>query len=82
MTKLSPHGSRSPLTAPPELSEEDRLTYRRWVRGWYVCCSIFMVGLLAVGLSTRAPRLQASLQGETVGSVADAHSLGEPRPGR
>jgi hypothetical protein len=81
MTKLSPHGSRSPLTLPPELSEEDRSTYRRWARGWYVCCSIFIVGLLAVGLSTRVPHFQAGLKGQNVGSGANAHSADWPHPG-
>jgi hypothetical protein len=81
MTKLSPLGSRSPLALQSELSEEDRSTCRRWARGWYVCCSIFIAGLLAVGLSTRTPRLQADLQGQSVGSSANARPAGQPHPG-
>jgi hypothetical protein len=66
MTRLSPHGSRSPLAAYPDLSEEDRSTYRKWARAWYACCAIFMASLLVVGLSTRTPNLQAGMQSQTV----------------
>ena len=80
MTRLSPHGSRSPLTIPPELSEEDRSTYRRWARGWYACCVIFVAGLLVVGLSTRPPHSQAGMQRQTVGIGAE-RPAGQPHPG-
>jgi hypothetical protein len=82
MTKLSPLGSRSPLSVYPNLSDEDRSTYRRWARAWYICCSIFVAGLLAVGLSSRVPHLQAGMQSQTVvGSSANARPAGQPHPG-
>jgi hypothetical protein len=81
MTKLSPLGCRSPLAAFPDLSEEDRSTHRRWARGWYVCCSIFIAGLLAVGLSARVPHLQAGLQDQTAHSGTNARPVGQPHPG-
>jgi hypothetical protein len=81
MTKLSPLGSRSPLSVYPDLSDEDRSTHRRWTRGWYVCCSIFVAGLLAVGLSSHVPHLQAGLQSQTVGGTANARPAGQPHPG-
>jgi hypothetical protein len=70
MPRLSPHGSRSPLAAYPDLSEEDRSTYRRWSRAWYAGCAIFMASLLVVGLSTRTPNLRAGMQSQTVGTGA------------
>ena len=81
MTKLSPLGSRSPLSIYPDLSDEDRSTYRRWARAWYICCSIFVAGLLTVGLSTRVPHLQAGIQSQTVGSSANARPVSQPHPG-
>jgi hypothetical protein len=81
MTKLSPPGSRSPLSIYPDLSDEDRSTYRRWARAWYICCSIFVAGLLTVGLSTRVPHLQAGVQSQTVGSSANARHASRPHPG-
>lgn len=81
MTKLSPLGSRSPLAVFPDLSEEDRSTYRRWARGWYLCSAIFLAGLVAVGVSSRVPHLQAGLQGQTVGSGANARPAGQFHPG-
>lgn len=51
MTRLSAHGSRSPLYAR-RLTEEDRITYRKWARAWYIACSVAVAVLFAVGLVT------------------------------
>jgi hypothetical protein len=76
MTKLSPLGTRSPLMLPPDLSEEDRSTHRRWARAWYACGLIFMAGLLAIGLSMQTHHSPAGLQGQIVSSI---HILGLER---
>jgi hypothetical protein len=80
MTRLSPHGSRSPINEH-ELSEEDRLTYRRWARVAYACCTLLIAGLLAVGLSTRQPNTRTATQGQIVGIGIVARPAGQPHPG-
>ena len=80
MTKLSPHGIRSPFNAC-DLSEEDRSTYRRWARAWYVCCFVLLAGFVMVGFSTREPSLRTADQSPTVGSGAVAIPARQPHPG-
>jgi hypothetical protein len=81
MTRLSPHGLRSPIRSH-HLSEEDRATYRRWARVLYLCLSIFITGLVAVGLTARAPRFTtATQQNQTVGIDVNAKPAGQPHPG-
>jgi hypothetical protein len=81
MTRLPRPGSRSPIHLH-ELSEEDRATYRRWARGWYVCGSIFIAGLLAVGLSGRAAHFVTGAQpSQTVGIDFNAKPARQPHPG-
>jgi hypothetical protein len=80
MTKLPPHGVRSPLNAY-DLSEEDRSTYRRWARAWYVCFLVLLAGFVMVGSSTREPSLRTAGQSPTVRSGAVAIPARQPHPG-
>lgn len=80
MTKLPLHGMRlSPNTC--NLSEEDRSTHRKWARGWYLCCAIFIAGLLAVSLSTREPNMRTAGQGQIVGVGTGFKPVRMPHPG-
>jgi hypothetical protein len=64
-----------------DLSEEERKTYRRWVRFSYVCYSLLVAGLLAVGLSTREADTRTATQGQTVGIGSPAKAGGHHHPG-
>src|SRR5207302_9336901 len=47
MIRLSPDAARMPIY-PRNMTEEDRQTYRRWARGWYISTATVLVALLAV----------------------------------
>jgi hypothetical protein len=72
MAELSPHGSRFPLAIFSNLSEADRLSYRRWTRGWSAGCAIALAAVMAIGFWSRSPDLQAGSEHQTVG-VGQAH---------
>ena len=67
MTRLSAHGTRSPLYAH-QLTDEDRITFRKWARGWYFTCSVAIVVLVVVGFVTyRSQDAQTARRSQPVG---------------
>ena len=80
MTKLPPPASRYPIGLH-EMTEEERLTYRRWARFSWVCYTLLVAGLLAVGLSTRQSDTRTAIDDRTAGIGADAKPAGQRHPG-
>jgi hypothetical protein len=67
MTRLSAHGARSPLYTR-SLTEEDRITFRKWARAWYIGCSAAIVVLFAIGFVTyRGQDVQTARRSQPVG---------------
>jgi hypothetical protein len=52
MSRLSDPNSGLPIHQQ-DLTEEERLTYRRWARASYLFYAVLVAGLVAVGFSSR-----------------------------
>jgi hypothetical protein len=66
--RLSPDAARMPIYAH-NMTEEDRQTYRRWARGWYISTATVLVALLAVGFSIRHPPGPQTARGSDTSAV-------------
>jgi hypothetical protein len=68
MTKLAANGTRAPIGAPNDLSEEDRVTHRKWARALSMVYSAVIIALVAVGFVTHHYQdTQTARKSQTVG---------------
>jgi hypothetical protein len=68
MTKLAANGTRTPIGAPNDLSEEDRVTHRKWARALSMVYSAVIIALVAVGFVTHHYQdTQTARKSQTVG---------------
>ncbi len=81
MGRLPPDVTRMPIYER-DMTEEDRQTYRRWARGWYICTSATLLVLLALGFSFRhQDGPQAARESKTAGVNTKSASV-SPFTGR
>jgi hypothetical protein len=81
MTKLVANGTRAPIGVRDDLSEVDRVTYRKWARGLSMVYSAVIIALVAVGFVTHHYQdTQTARQSQPVGfnapPAAGSHPLG------
>ena len=79
MTRLSSSVSRSPVRLL-STSNEDRRTYRKWVRISLTCYFVLIGGLIIVSLTVRGTTVQTMSEGQTAG-IGTAKSVRNNHPG-
>lgn len=67
MTKLTTDLSHQPASFK-DMTPEDKVTYRKWARGWFAAYSALIVVMVVLSIATR-PERRTLEAGRTVGSA-------------